>query len=261
MPLADLHCHLYELSGLGERIARWRDAGLAWVLCASENRDTMERTLRLKAQYPDFIRAGLGLHPCEVTRRPEGVREALEFMAAHLGEADMVGETGLDYKDAATAEQRDAQLAALGEQFRMAADAGLGVNLHSRRALRETMEQAVRFRADTGLPALLHWFTHSRKLAVRAGEGGVCISAGPAVLGSEDSLRVAASVPLDRIVLESDTPVPLEGVPSDPSQVPAVASALARAHGMEPGELAARVWENSCRLVERGRKRAGMLGG
>lgn len=251
MPYADVHCHLYDLPDLEERIARWKDAGLAWVLCASENRDTMERTLRLKGRHPEFIRAGLGLHPCEVTLHPDGVRAALEFMAAHLDEADMVGEAGLDYKTAETPEARAAQHAALEEQFRLAAGAGLGVNLHSRRALRETMEAAVRFRAETGLPALLHWFTHSRKLAARAAAGGVLVSAGPAVLGSEDSLRVAASVPADRIVLESDAPVPLAGVASDPAQVPAVAAALARAAGVPPEELASRVYANSCALVGR----------
>ncbi len=260
MPYADLHCHLYGLPDLEERIVRWKDAGLAWVLCASENRDTMERSLRLKDRHPEFIRVGLGLHPCEVVLRPDGVRAALEFMAAHLDEADMVGETGLDFKTAATVEQRAAQHTALEEQFRMAADAGLAVNLHSRRALRETMEAAVRFRSVTGLPALLHWFTHSRKLAARAAEGGVHISAGPAVLGSADSLRVAASVPADRIVLESDAPVPLGGVPSDPSQVPAVAVALAAAAGVPVEEFSARTYENSCGLVQR-RPGAGAPGG
>lgn len=253
MAYADAHCHLYDLPALEERIARWRDAGVEWALCVSEDRATMEKTLRLKERHPGFIRAGLGLHPAEATLRPAGVREALAFMAAHLDEADMVGEAGLDYKYAEGPEAREAQRAALDEQLRMAADAGLGVNLHSRRAQRETLEAADRFHAETGLPALLHWFTHSRKIAARAAQAGLVISAGPAVLHAGETLRVASEVPLERLVLETDTPVPFSGVPADPDQLPAVARALAQARGMDLAGFRERVYANACSLIRRGR--------
>jgi len=249
---ADAHCHLYDLPGpdLDGRIARWRDAGLAWVLCVSEDRATMEKALRLKECYPEFIRAGLGLHPAEVTVHPNRTREALDFMAAHLAEADMVGEAGLDYKYAGTDQEKEAQRTVLEEQLRMAADAGLGVNLHSRRAQREVMEEALRFRGATGLPALLHWFTHSRKLVRKAAEGGVFISAGPAILHSEETLRVAASIPTERLVLESDAPVPFNGIPADPGQIPLVAVSLAQALEMDLDGFTRRIHANACGLLQ-----------
>jgi len=253
MLFSDVHCHLYDRPGLEEEIARWKDQGVEWVLCVSEDQATMEKALRLKTGHPGFIRAGLGLHPAEAVLHPEAVKGALAFMAAHLDEADMVGEAGLDFKYAETAEAREIQRAALAEQLRMAADARLGVNLHSRRAQRETMEEAVRFHASTGLPALLHWFTHSRKLVTRAAEGGVYISAGPAVLYSEETLRVAMAIPLDRLVLETDTPVAFNGVAADPSQIPAVAEGLARAHGMDGEKFNAKVFSNACGLLQRER--------
>lgn len=260
MAYADAHCHLYDLPGLDERIARWRDAGVEWALCVSEDRAAMEKALRLKERHPDFIRAGLGLHPAEAILHPAAVPEALAFMAAHLGEADMVGEAGLDYKYAETPEARQAQRAVLDEQLRMAADAGLGVNLHSRRAQRETMEAASRFHHATGLPALLHWFTHSRKLVANAAEAGLLISAGPAVLYGEESLRVASGVPLERLVLETDTPVPFSGVPADPEQLPAVAAVVAKAKGMDLETFSERAYANACDLIRRGRLDARTLG-
>lgn len=260
MPFADAHCHLYDLPDLEERIARWRDAGVEWALCVSEDRATMEKTLKLKGRHPLFIRAGLGLHPAEATLHPERVRDALDFLAGHLGEADMVGEAGLDYKVAETEEAREAQRAVLREQLDLAAGAGLGVNLHSRRAQRETMEEALLFRAATGLPALLHWFTHSRKLIARAAGGGVFVSAGPAVLYSEETLKTAAAVPLEFLVLETDTPVPFNGVAADPLQLPSVAEALARARGVPREELGARVYGNACGLLGRGPRGGGTPG-
>lgn len=213
----------------------------------------MEKALRLKALHPGFIRAGLGIHPAEVTLHPGAVPEALAFLSAHLCEADMVGEAGLDYKYAETPEAREAQRSVLDEQLRMAADAGLGVNLHSRRAQRETLEAAARFHAAAGLPALLHWFTHSRKLAARAAEAGLYISAGPGVLHGEEALRVAAGIPLERLVLETDTPVPFSGLPADPEQLPAVAGAVARAKGMDLAVFSERVYANACGLIKPGR--------
>jgi TatD DNase family protein len=182
-----------------------------------------------------------------------GVGGALAFMSAHLAEADMVGEAGLDFKYAATEEAREAQRAVLREQLAMAAGTGLGVNLHSRRAQREVLEAAQRFRTDAGLPALLHWFTHSSKLIARAAGAGVSVSAGPAVLYSDETLRVACSIPLQRLVLESDAPVPFSGVPAEPGQVPAVAEALARGHGLSVEALAGKIYANACGLLPRER--------
>lgn len=210
----------------------------------------MEKVLDLKARYPEFIRAGLGLHPAEAMHLSlEQIAAAYRFMENHLDEADMVGEIGLDYKYAETTEQKEFQARVLQDQLRLAERFRKGVNLHSRRALRETMEAAAAFAKSTGLPALLHWFTHSSKLIRQAAGHGIFVSAGPAVLYSKQTLETARAIPLDNLVLETDTPVPFGGVSARPHQVADVARALSEAQGVPLNDLARNTYANSLRLL------------
>jgi TatD DNase family protein len=250
MPFIDIHCHLYELPDLEECIVRAKDAGVAGVLCVSEDLESMKKVLELKTQYPDFIRAGLGLHPAEALRLSAGeIGAVLRFMEAHMDEAGMVGEIGLDYKYAETPEQRESQARVLQDQLGLAERFRKGVNLHSRRALRQTLAAAAAFRKKTGLPALLHWFTHSSKLIRDAAAEGIFISAGPAVLYSTQTLETARAIPLDNLVLETDTPVPFFGVSARPHQVADVARVLSEVHGIPVNELARITYTNSLRLM------------
>ena len=248
--LFDIHCHLYDLPDLDESIARARDAGVTGVLCVSEDCDSMKKVLDLKAQYPQFIHAGLGLHPANAMRlSAEEIGRTMEFMEAHLHEARMVGEIGLDYKYAATPEERDKQSVVLKDQLALAARFRLGVNLHSRRALRETLDAAAVFHRETGLPALLHWFTHSSKLIRKASAEGLFMSAGPAVLYSGEILKTALAIPLENFVLETDTPVPFGGVSSRPHQIADVARRLAEGRQISVEDLAGAAHAHSLSLL------------
>jgi TatD DNase family protein len=248
--LFDIHCHLYDLPDLDDCIARARDAGVQGVLCVSEDLESMHKTLDLNAKHPDFIHAGFGLHPVDAMRLSAGeIGRALEFMDAHLQDARMVGEIGLDFKHAETIQEREKQAGVLRDQLALAARHRLGVNLHSRRALRETLDAAAAFHHDTGLPALLHWFTHSSKLIRKAAAEGLFISAGPAILHSEETLKTALAVPLENLVLETDTPVPFNGVSARPQWVADVARRLAEARRIPLEDLGAAVRENSMRLL------------
>lgn len=199
----------------------------------------MRRTLALAREHPGIL-PGLGVHPSAVVRMDEAqLAEALDFMAAHLASAAFVGEIGLDFRDASTPFQQDRQRAALREQLALASRMGRPVCLHSRRAQRECWEIATTCMETWGVPALLHWFTHSTKLVVAACQRpGVYVSAGPSVLFHPESLRVACAVSLDRLLVESDAPVRFGTVPSGPQWVPRVVEALAQAKGVPTDELA-----------------------
>jgi len=231
MSLVDCHCHLYALARVETAILRARDAGVAKAVVVSEDKPSMEQTLRLRDNFPEFVLPGLGIHPVNVfSMSPEEWKEAFSFLKSHAYEASCIGEIGLDFKCATTEKEQEKQRKALHAQMEVAADNHKPINLHSRRALRQTMEEAIAFHRDTGLPALLHWFAHSEKLLIRTNREGIFVSVGPSILFSEEVLNLAYTIDPQLILVETDTPVPFKGTASSPDWVASVAERLIAGH-------------------------------
>jgi TatD DNase family protein len=187
----------------------------------------MEQTLKLRDNFPEFVLPALGIHPVDVLYMSQDEwGKALSFLKIHANEASCIGEIGLDYKYATTEEEKERQRGALHAQMEVAAENHLPINLHSRRALRQTMEEAITFHKKTGLPALLHWFAHSWKLLRRTNEEDIFVSVGPSILFSEEALNCAFAIDPKLILVETDTPVPFNGKPSNPAWVAEVAEKL-----------------------------------
>jgi TatD DNase family protein len=248
--LTDSHCHLDQLGdpegALAEALAR----GVHCVVAVSEAPASMEKVLDLATRFPDGVRAGLGVHPVSLLELSEDAeREALSFLERHLDRASVIGEIGLDHKWATTDEKKERQLHFLRAQCELAARARLPINLHSRRAERAVLEEAVAFTKRTGLGAQLHWFTHSKKLVRIANDTGIYVSAGPSILHDEQSRKVAALVREDLLLLETDTPVPFQGESARPAWTRDVCDTLASLLDVPPEELARRTEENFVRFL------------
>jgi TatD DNase family protein len=227
MSLIDSHCHLYALRDAQDAVFHARAAGVTQIVVVSEDRASMEQTLRLRDAFPDFILPGLGIHPVTVSSISSAQwKNALSFLRNHAREASCIGEIGLDFKVAATEREQEKQWEALRAQMDVAAEHRLPINLHSRRALRQTMEEAIGFRRDTGLPALLHWFAHSEKLLRRTNAEKIFVSVGPSILFSEEALSLALSIDRRLLLIETDAPVPFGGKPASPAWAAEVAERL-----------------------------------
>ena len=227
MRLIDAHCHLYSLSNIEDAVLHARDACVAKVVVVSEDLQTMEQTLKLRDDFPEFVLPSLGIHPVNVLYMSQGEWEkAFSFLKSHANESSCIGEIGLDYKYATTEKEKERQLKVLHAQMEVAAENHLPINLHSRRALRQTMAEAIAFHKNTGLPALLHWFAHSWRLLKRTNEEGIFVSVGPSILFSEDALNLAFAIDTKLILVETDAPVPFKGKPSYPAWVAEVAERL-----------------------------------
>jgi TatD DNase family protein len=231
MSLVDCHCHLYALTRVEAAILRARDAGVTKAVVVSEDKPSMEQTLRLRDNFPEFVVPGLGIHPVNVlSMSSEEWKGAFSFLKSHANEASCIGEIGLDFKYATTERDQERQRKALHAQMEVAADNNIPINLHSRRALRQTMEEAIAFHRNTGLPALLHWFAHSEKLLIRTNREGIFVSVGPSILFSEEALNLAYTIDPQLVLVETDTPVPFKGTASSPDWVARVAERLIAGH-------------------------------
>jgi TatD DNase family protein len=241
----DVHCHLDALPDPAGAVEEAAAAGVGPILAVGMRQASSERALLLRARFPGRVLAAVGLHPSEIPALDAATLELeLAFVRQALPRADALGEVGLDYKDAATEDQRERQRVAFLRQLEWAAQFRKPVSVHSRRADREVLDRSAAFARSTGLGVNLHWFTHSAKLAQACAAAGLFISPGPSILHDDSQARVAAAIDPDWLLLETDSPVEFGGEPARPAWAARVAARLAALRGEEPAALAARLQAN-----------------
>jgi TatD DNase family protein len=252
----DSHCHLAgpEFAGdLQAVVDRARAAGLAaaLVIVAADDEEEVARATAVQAAWPD-VRTSIGVHPHAAGKfagSPEAAARLVDERLQAAPGARAVGEIGLDYHyDFAP---RDVQQAVFRSQIRLARRRGLPIVIHTREAEEDTFQILADEKADGGV---FHCFTGDRAMARRALDAGFHLSlAGIVTFPRAEELReVARLVPLDRLLIETDSPflapVPHRGTRNEPARIIHVADAIARARGATAAEIAAAARDNFVRL-------------
>lgn len=248
MRLADSHCHLTDRSfqdDLSEVLGRARGAGVGRIVTISTDVDDAEAARRLAEEHDD-IWCTSGVHPHEADRASAGFA-AIRELASHP-RCVAIGETGLDYHYENA--PREAQRRSFSRHVELAAQLELPLIVHSRSAVADT--EAVVGECAGGVVGVLHCFTGPAGLLEAALEAGWFVSfTGIATFRSFDS-ELAAGVPADRYMIETDAPylapVPARGRRNEPSLLRHVAAALAVHRGESAADVASASWTNSERF-------------
>ncbi len=251
MELFDTHCHLTDRAfraDLEEVLARARAAGVVGMVCVGYDLESSRAAVAL-AEREDDVWAAVGLHPHYAARAGRDLEATLRSLVRHP-KVVAVGETGLDfYRDLSP---RDVQRAVFLRQIEVALGNGLPLIVHDRDAHDETLEileEAYGDRTDAGDPregpsGVMHCFSGDEAMARSCVELGFSISfTGTVTLPRASRLRaVAASVPEERLLIETDCPYLApqshRGRRNEPAYVAEVAAALAAARGDAPDRLA-----------------------
>jgi len=262
----DSHAHLDGEKFGADRddvIARARDAGVANIV-AIGNGDgpaDVDCGIRLAEKY-DFMYATLGIHPHEARLADQAAYDRMAQLARHP-KVIAWGEIGLDYHYDHS--PRDVQQQVFIKQMELAAAAKLPIVIHCRPSdgsdnAWEDCLGLIRHRwAPNGLGGILHCFTGNWPQARRALDMGFMISfAGNVTFPKAQQIRDAAlEVPLDRMLIETDSPylapVPHRGKRNEPAFVLETARKLGELHGLsqeEIGEQTSRNFYNFFKLVE-----------
>lgn len=242
--MIDTHTHLYDEAFDGDRdaaVQRAVAAGVDLMVLPAIDSKSHERQELLAAQYPERFRQMMGLHPTSVDDNYEA---ELEIVRAKLfGGATQyvaVGEVGLDlYWDTTRLEQqRDALL----RQMQWADELGLPVCLHVRKAYNELFGLLKRLNKPR-YRGVMHCFGGSLQEANKAIEMGFCLGVGGVATFKNATLgAIAATVPLESLVLETDAPylapVPYRGRRNESAYLPFVAAHIAALRGIAPAEVA-----------------------
>jgi TatD DNase family protein len=240
----DSHCHLAgeEFAGdLDAVVERAREARLAHalVILAADDEGEIERAARVRDVWAD-VRFSIGVHPHAAgayAGAPTAAADLVDRRLEDEPQARALGEIGLDYHyDFAP---RDVQQQVFREQIRLARRRRLPIVVHTREAEDDTFRiLAEESAGEAG--GVFHCFTGDRAMARRALDAGFHVSlAGIVTFPRALELReVARLVPLDRLLIETDSPflapVPFRGRRNEPAYVTRVAAAIAEARGMDP---------------------------
>jgi TatD DNase family protein len=238
----DLHAHL-DLYPDPQAMTKECVERNLFVLSVTTTPSAWSGTAAL-AQGAARIRTALGLHPQLAYER----RSELSLFEGLLPQSRYVGEIGLDGGPELKATW-DTQRQVFDEILRMCGSAGGRImTIHSRRAAGPVLE-ALASRADAGI-AVLHWFSGSRRELQRAIDQGCWFSVGPAMLNGERGRGLAALMPRDRILTETDGPfAQIEGRALFPWDAAKAESMLANLWGSNEDEVRDQLTSNLMRLT------------
>src|SRR5580704_2969319 len=254
--LVDSHCHLDfddfagDLDGI---VARAQAAGIGRMVTISTRVKQRDRLIAITDRFPDVC--------CSVGTHPHHAHEELDLTVADLvaftrhPKTVAIGEAGLDYHYDLS--PREAQERGFRNHIAAARETGLPLVIHSREA---DADMAAILEEETGkgaFPAVLHCFTGGRNLAQRAIALGLFISfTGILTFKKSDELRaIAAELPADRILVETDAPYLApgrhRGKRNEPSYVVETAKVLAQTRNVTFDEIARQTTENFFRLFSK----------
>lgn len=252
----DSHCHIDfpDFSeGAAPLLQNMRAAGVSHALCVCVNLENFPRVLAV-AEAHDAIFASVGVHPDHDEGREPDVDELVR-LAAHR-KVVAIGETGLDYYRMPR-ESLDWQRQRFRTHIRAARLAGKPLIIHTRNAAEDTLA-IMREEGAQHAGGVMHCFTESQAVAETALALGFYISfSGIVTFKSAKALKaVAQSVPLERVLIETDSPylapVPYRGKRNEPAFVPHVAAEIAALRGVDVAEIAQASTQNFFRLFRPG---------
>ncbi|MBL8569591.1 MAG: TatD family hydrolase [Phreatobacter sp.] len=252
----DSHCHLDFPELAADRaglIARAVGAGLQSMVTISTRVKRFD-AIREIAEAHDGIWCSVGTHPHNAHEELDVTAEQLVVLADHP-KVIAIGEAGLDYHYDNS--PREAQEQGFRTHIAAARTSGLPLVIHAREADERVVEILTEEMGKGAFTAVLHCFTGSEVLARAGVDLGLYVSfSGIATYRSAQNLRdIAAWLPADRILVETDAPYlapgKFRGKTNEPSYVVETGRAVAEARGMTPETLAAQTTANFYRLFSK----------
>jgi TatD DNase family protein len=241
--LVDSHCHLdfpEFAEDFDQIMSRAAEAGVGMMLTISTRLSRFPRVLAVAEKFVN-VYCTVGIHPHEAEQEPDVTAEQLLKLAEHPKVVGF-GETGLDYYYEHS--PREAQKQNFRAHIEAARIARLPVIIHTRDADDDTAQILEEEMAKGTFPGLVHCFSSGRALGEKAVDLGLYISlSGILTFKKSDELRdIAKDVPLDKLLVETDSPflapIPHRGKRCEPAYVAQTAAKLAEIKGIAPAALA-----------------------
>ena len=246
----DTHCHLDKLeTNPEETVEEAKQEGVKTMVTISVDEESFDFVSKAVKQYKDVYGA-LGIHPHDASEFSPSLEQSIRKLAQENDKMIAIGETGLDYHYMNSSSE-DQQFA-FRKQLRIAVEVNLPVVLHSREAETDT----INILKEIPVPALgvAHSFTSSLMMAKTLLDMGWYLGINGIVTfkNAEDLREIVRWIPMDRLLLETDSPflapIPFRGKPNKPAHIPIIASFVAELRNITIEHLAEKTSENAQRL-------------
>ncbi len=255
--LVDSHCHLDRLKldkydgDLTKALESAREVGVGKMLCVGISLENREAVTKLAEDFDDVV-ASVGVHPLDVESGLATEQQLIEW--GRHPKVVALGESGLDYYY--SDESKQVQQESFAVHLRAAKQAKLPVIVHTRDARQDTLDLIAEHGCQESA-GVLHCFTESWEMAEAAMDMNYYVSiSGIVTFKNAEALRdVARKMPLDRLLVETDSPylapVPFRGKPNEPAFVREVAKFVADLKGISYEKLCEITGENFHRLFSK----------
>ena len=254
--LVDSHCHLdfpdFE-NELDDVVARASDAGIKYMVTICTKVREFERIHSVAERYGN-IYCSVGTHPNNANEETD-VTYGDIYEKSTLSKVVAIGEAGLDYFfDKATPAN---QAASLRLHIAVARDTGLPLVIHARDADKDMIKILEEESGKGAFPAILHCFSSGPELARVGVELGLYLSfSGILTFKNAQEIReIAANVPMDRLLVETDAPylapMPYRGKRNEPAYTAHTAAVLADVKSVSYDEIAHQTTSNFFRLFKK----------
>ncbi|MGE1165120.1 TatD family hydrolase [Peribacillus simplex] len=250
--LFDTHVHVNAEQfneDLDDVIERAKEAGVNNMVVVGFDQPTIIRAMELIETY-DFMYAAVGWHPVDAIDMTEKDLQWIEELSNHP-KVVAIGEMGLDYHWDKS--PKDVQMEVFRKQIRLAKKVGLPIIIHNREATADIVN-ILKEEAASEVGGIMHCFSGSAETALECINMNFYISLGGPVTfkNAKKPKEVAAAVPLDRLLIETDCPYlaphPYRGKRNEPSYVKLVAEQIAEIKQLTIEEVSQATTENAKKL-------------
>lgn len=234
-----------------ELLSAMQEHGIETIINVGSDLEGVKKTIDLAEEY-DFIYGAIGIHPSDISDLNEEVYEWLREKSS-LPKITAIGEIGLDYYWDKEEEVKSRQRYWFCRQMELAREVGLPVIIHSRDAAEDTLKLVQGIHGEQ-IPGVVHCFSYSLEMAEAYIKMGYYIGIGGVVTfkNAKKLKEVAAGIPLEHILLETDCPYlapePERGKRNSSHNLPYIAQEIARLRGISQEEVIEAARENARRL-------------
>ncbi len=234
--LIDSHVHMDGFEDPKHTMIESERAGVDAVVCVGGDLASSRKSLELARMYSGYFFPAIGVHPSNILKTDLDAAES--YIVENLGKCVALGEVGLDYAYdfAKSKDVRERMLVYFERFLGIAVDVGVPASVHSRSAYGDAFDLV----CASGVEAVFHWYDGPIHVLRKILDSGFYVSATPAVEYSKGARAVMLEAPIERILVETDSPVFMRGLgrESSPFDVVRVVDALAELKGLDPVEVA-----------------------
>jgi len=205
--MIDVHCHL-EQKELYERldklIPKWKKS-LKFVISSCAHQEDLKKTLEIYEKYKPFVKICIGLHPEFIKElKEEQINGVIKFIHTHTNEISAIGEVGLDYHWIKEPLFREKQKDLFVRFIKLARELNFPLVVHSWDSTLDAI--AILEKENMKNKKVLFHLLQDKQAIPKIIENNWFISIGPGIAKSKDIKKIARDMPLNKIMLETDSP-------------------------------------------------------